>query len=527
MCLVRTEDVTGGRLLFYHFLTQGERKGCILIGAMNKASRKNRTMLHSGLHVALLAVLLSSGAPARLSQPSNNVVSQGTKADDDKPLFLTPLIEARRIDEALQRSRVRLFKECCDVNGAYSGYITVNKSTGSNLFFLYVSAQAKSKSLPLILWLDGGPGQSSLLGQFFSNGPVGIARDGSFYKRQYTLTDFANVIYLDEPVGAGFSFTQKESGYPNTLEDMADDIYEFLRQFLLLFPVYQGRSFYVSGESYGARPAIATGVKFHKALQERNRVRLDFNGVTCGVGFLAPLVAQLNSTEFLYRVGLLDQKGRKIFAKVFQNMEEACKTKNVTALAYIRSKVLWVSKDASNPTLFTNLTGYQYDGNALQSTTPMEKLQFRQLMENRDFKKSIHVGVNPQFRKQDLIITQNLVSDFLRDISVELITLLDNYRVLMYVGGLDIIIPAANTDDFIRNLCWRGKSGFNDAPRVPWSASGQGSSVSGYITQAGTFWYVHLLRSGHYPFFDQNEAAYKMMRAFLEGNQSLSLLNHK
>ncbi|KAH7976558.1 hypothetical protein HPB52_016170 [Rhipicephalus sanguineus] len=60
-----------------------------------------------------------------------------------------------------------------------------------------------------------------------------------------------STIYLDLPVGAGFSFTENEDAYPKTLEDISSSVMEFLRQFMLLFPEYVCRDFYVAGESYG------------------------------------------------------------------------------------------------------------------------------------------------------------------------------------------------------------------------------------------------------------------------------------
>ncbi|XP_064485139.1 venom serine carboxypeptidase-like [Ornithodoros turicata] len=375
--------------------------------------------------------------------------ASAAKTQAEGPLLLSPLIKAGKIDEALKRSRVWLFEEACGVGGAYSGYITINETCGTSLFFLHVKAQENSANLPLVLWLEGGPGQSSLLGELFSSGPVGISRNGSLYKREHNIASFSNVIYLDEPVGAGFSFTQNENGYAKSFEDIADNIHDFLRQFLLLFPEYRGRQFYPAGDSYGARPAVATGIKFHKDRNLPGAVQLNFCGVICGVPFIAPLENLLDSTEFLYHIGLLDQKGRELFGDVFTRLRAAFDNRDPIAVADIIQKDLWVSPNLSSQTLFTRLTGYQYDGNALQPVMPPEKTHYDTLMKNREFKEAIHVGANAEFRKHDTTILANLAFDFFRDISPEIIKLLDNYKVLVYVGGLDIVIPAANAETFL------------------------------------------------------------------------------
>ncbi|KAL3188219.1 hypothetical protein MRX96_023965 [Rhipicephalus microplus] len=87
---------------------------------------------------------------------------------------------------------------------------------------------------PLLLWLQGSPGVSSLFSQFLANGPLGIDADGKLYHRTYSLIRDFNVIYLDQPAGAGYSFSEKEE-YPGTLDEVALQVGRFLRRFLRIF----------------------------------------------------------------------------------------------------------------------------------------------------------------------------------------------------------------------------------------------------------------------------------------------------
>lgn len=78
------------------------------------------------------------------------------------PLILTPLIEQGKIDDALAAAEVHF-------NGfkgfkSYAGYFTVNKQFDSNTFFWFFPAQTDSENAPVLLWLQGGPGASSLIG---------------------------------------------------------------------------------------------------------------------------------------------------------------------------------------------------------------------------------------------------------------------------------------------------------------------------------------------------------------------------
>ncbi|KAL1485504.1 hypothetical protein MTO96_031925 [Rhipicephalus appendiculatus] len=94
-----------------------------------------------------------------------------------------------------------------------------------------------------MLWTQGGPGLSSLFGQFLQIGPLAIDADGKLHKRLHSVQKDASVIYLDVPVGAGYSFTKDPSGYAQSLEDISAAVVEFLRQFLVLFPEYKKAGF--------------------------------------------------------------------------------------------------------------------------------------------------------------------------------------------------------------------------------------------------------------------------------------------
>ena len=95
-------------------------------------------------------------------------------------------------------------------------------------------------SAPVVIWLQGGPGGSSLFGLLEIHGPFQARFDenGNVHAETnpYAWTKEANVIYIDNPVGAGFSYSDK---LPSTEEEVENDLYEFLIQWFQLFPQYQ------------------------------------------------------------------------------------------------------------------------------------------------------------------------------------------------------------------------------------------------------------------------------------------------
>ncbi|KAK9745893.1 Serine carboxypeptidase [Popillia japonica] len=166
--------------------------------------------------------------------------------DDPGPaLYLTPLIEQGKIKQARNAAQVNFagFKNV----SSYSGYLTVDKQFDSNMFFWFFPSFSNFETDPVVLWLQGGPGASSLIGLFAENGPFKPAKHG-VNLRKYNWVHGHSVIYIDNPVGAGYSFTN--GGYVKNETVVGQNLYKALLQFFQLFPELQKNDFFVTGESY-------------------------------------------------------------------------------------------------------------------------------------------------------------------------------------------------------------------------------------------------------------------------------------
>ncbi|THG16054.1 hypothetical protein TEA_005589 [Camellia sinensis var. sinensis] len=95
----------------------------------------------------------------------------------------------------------------------FSGYVTVDDKKQKSLFYYFVEAEFDPFSKPLVLWLNGGPGCSSLgVGAFSENGPFRPNRQ-VLVKNEYSWNREANMLYLETPVGVGFSYSTDASSY--------------------------------------------------------------------------------------------------------------------------------------------------------------------------------------------------------------------------------------------------------------------------------------------------------------------------
>ncbi|KAJ3474329.1 hypothetical protein NLG97_g9894 [Lecanicillium saksenae] len=179
----------------------------------------------------------------------------------------------------------------------YTGWVNVPGDFSTNLFFWFVEAREKTDKLTI--WLNGGPGSSSMYGFFTGNGPCAVVEKGldryETVARDWGWDRGSNIIFIDQPNQVGFSYDTPSNGtmfFPNstvllpasadestknpwsvangtfssmnqqftanTTEQAAFAVWHMLQGFLSAFPQYlppppQPVSINLFAESYGGR----------------------------------------------------------------------------------------------------------------------------------------------------------------------------------------------------------------------------------------------------------------------------------
>jgi carboxypeptidase C (cathepsin A) len=131
----------------------------------------------------------------------------------------------------------------------YSGYLDVdNNSTHMHYFFF--PSQDKASQSPVLVWFNGGPGCSSLLGALYEHGPF-VLNDAfaALIKNKWSWNTKANVLYIESPAQVGFSYMDGKA--PTWNDDLVAKLNaKAIREFFETWPEFQGRDTYISGESY-------------------------------------------------------------------------------------------------------------------------------------------------------------------------------------------------------------------------------------------------------------------------------------
>lgn len=402
--------------------------------------------------------------------------------------MLTDHINSKKFDEAKRLASVKN-KEMNDIAPSYAGYLTVNEKTNGNMFFWYFPAASDQSNAPLILWLQGGPGASSLLGVFYENGPFLINPDDlSLFPRKHSWHKNHHLLYFENPVGTGYSYTN-DDGYVRNEEEVGADLYVALRQFLTLFSDLQSHEFHIAGESYAGKYVPALGhTILHKNQDPGEMFKINLVGLAISSGWVDPL-HQLNYGTYLYQLGLIDTNGYDLYveyeAKIIDNI--------------LRKDFANAFRVLIQDSVFFNLTGlnsefhYIYPDRATANVSLI--VEYVQLPSTRH---AIHVG-NNSFSAPDNVV-EHLVNDILDSVAEWLSELLSHYKVLIFNGQLDVIVAYPLTVNYLRHLKFSGDEDYKTAKRMIWTVDGE---VAGYVKHAGNLTEVMVRNAGHWVTADQ------------------------
>ncbi|XP_041972252.1 venom serine carboxypeptidase [Aricia agestis] len=421
--------------------------------------------------------------------------------DPGEPLFLTPYVEGGNITEGRRLARVP-FTESLRIK-SYAGFFTVNKNYDSNQFFWYFPAQIpNNKDAPVVVWLQGGPGATSLYGLFTENGPIRVRR-GRFERRKYNWALSHHIIYIDNPVGTGFSFTKDPKGYCTDEVQVGEQLYSTLVQFFQLFPELQKNSFFITGESYAGKYVPALAYTIHKK-NPTAAFKINLKAIAIGNGLSDP-EHQLVYSKYLYQIGLLDWNQAKIFSDTESKAVDLIKNKKWDQ-AFDAFDALLNGDLVEGKSLFYNMTGFSFYFNYLHSKGSSLDDDFGPMIQKSEVRKSIHVG-NLTFH-QDQEVEKHLKADVMQSVAPWISELLDHYYVLIYNGQLDIIVAYPLTINYLRNLNFTGSEDYKTAKRYQWKVDGE---LAGYVKQAGKLVEIMVRNAGHMVPGDQPKWALDMI----------------
>eukprot|EP01112_Ceratiomyxa_fruticulosa_P024071 TRINITY_DN954_c0_g1_i5.p1 TRINITY_DN954_c0_g1~~TRINITY_DN954_c0_g1_i5.p1 ORF type:complete len:445 (+),score=63.00 TRINITY_DN954_c0_g1_i5:186-1520(+) len=395
------------------------------------------------------------------------------------------------------------------------GYITVSgtQNNGSHLFYWMFESRNNPKTDPLILWLTGGPGCSSLLGLFFETGPYKVNEDLSLSINPYSWNSNANIIFLDQPAGTGFSYVDNSSQYLHNETQVANDIYSFITQFLTQFPQYQNLPFFISGESYGGHwvPSIAN--KIVAANGVKANMRINLKGLSIGNGWTNPKIQYGTYATFAYENKLLSKTQYYIYnatydicaglidAKLWGIANTECSLIE-TGVLNDMAKYLGYYPNMMDIRIPCVVPGLCYNFTNLQDYLALP---------------SVTSGLGTSGHPWSICsnrVLDDFADDSVKNLANDLQSVLNSgIPVLIYSGMDDYLCNYIGGDIWTEALEWKGQWDFATAPLRNYVVDGK---TVGYVRSVNNgLTFLEVLNAGHMVPYDQPQVALSFITTFL------------
>jgi carboxypeptidase C (cathepsin A) len=352
------------------------------------------------------------------------------------------------------------------------------------------------------------------LALFVENGPYKIdPHDLTLSLNPYSWNSFANLLYIDQPVGTGFSYADTPLDYALSEKTVANDMYTFMQDFFTLHPQYKNLGFYLMGESYAGHyvPAIAT--RFLQGNQNNEGLPIDLKAIAIGNGFVDPLIQYGSYGPFAYDNKLINAAERDAAAVAYKGCE-----------VFIETDLIPLAIDDCNGMMEAiHLAGGDFNvyDIRLPCTYPPLCYNFN-YVDNFLAKDSVKQALGVEghdWTECDMLVHLLLTLDWFKNYETEIPAILaSNVTVLVYSGMVDFICNYYGGRNWTASMPWPGQSAFQNAPYQEWSVNG---TLAGYVKAAQGLTFLEVLAAGHMVPMDQPVNALDMVRRFL-ANQPFS-----
>ena len=412
----------------------------------------------------------------------------------------------------------------------HAGHLPIYTQHHAALFFWHFASKYTGDKLRTVIWLNGGPGCSSLMGAWMGIGPFRFQNANKIIENNGSWHMFANLLFVEQPVGTGFSYIDKNSSI-HELGEMADHFLSFLDRYIEIFPDILQSDIYLAGESFAGQyiPYIA-----QRIIEKRSAVKL--SGLLIGNGWIDPATMYDSYLPFAVANNLVAKK-----SLLYRNI-----TDQVKKCRDAISKHLHVSEEACNSILrqityhgaMNNHYAKKKNGRCVNiydvrlddtwpgcgSNWPPEGEYLAHYLQRQDVMSRIHLdnrrtqwskcsdSVYKAFKECQSTPSIKLLPDLLRQIPV-----------MLYSGEYDLICNHCGTEKMLDAMTWNNGTGFDlangtSAPSESWLVDNE---RVGLIRGARNLTYILFYNSSHRVPYNYARRSRAMLHQFIKLNLSL------
>ncbi|CAB4251994.1 similar to Saccharomyces cerevisiae YGL203C KEX1 Protease involved in the processing of killer toxin and alpha factor precursor [Maudiozyma barnettii] len=381
----------------------------------------------------------------------------------------------------------------------------------------------------LIFWLNGGPGCSSMDGALVESGPLRIDAKGNAYLNQNSWASRADMVFVDQPAGTGFSATKGDSNGNNiplddNLEDVALHFCQFLINYFQVFPQDIHKKIILAGESYAGQyiPHIATAiVNFEQYPELKNNMpHFDLAALLIGNGWIDPVTQSLAYLPFAIDNNLInkDTPGFNNLLNTHENCQKKINTKDgnndeqfsIPECDNIINELISVTKttDDDNNEQCLNVYNYELKDSmpACGMNWPADVSYVAQFFGDKKVRDALHI--NEEWAAENWIECRKDVMNHMSNKgskpSIQLLPdlLESGLNVVLFNGDKDLICNNRGITDMIKSMKWGDQLGFSeDAENYDWIFRSQlkrdTDTAAGYVIYDRNLTFISVYNSSH------------------------------
>lgn len=332
-----------------------------------------------------------------------------------------------------------------------------------------------------------------MIGNFYELGPWLVnPQDLSLEPNPAPWNRIFGLLFLDNPIGVGFSIAASIEEIPRNQHDVAKHLFIAIKNFIALDDTFQKRPIYISGESYAGKYLPSLGYYILKKNRNSPREsRVNLGGVAIGNGLTDPEVQVGTHAVNAYNMGLINEKQRTLLEKL-----------QLEAVRYVQSGKWGEATTARSRVLNTlqNMTGLAtlYDFRRL---TPYQDDAVAEFLNNVEAKRALGLNESLVYETCSDIVGDVLSDDVMKSVRFMVEFLVKNTKVLLYQGQCDLRDGVVSTLAWMKKMEWEGIDEFLDAERKVWKVDGK---LAGYVQKWKSLSHAVVLNAGHLVPTDQH-----------------------
>ncbi|KAL3279830.1 hypothetical protein HHI36_017335 [Cryptolaemus montrouzieri] len=378
------------------------------------------------------------------------------------------------------------------------GYITVKE--GGHMFWWlhYTTAEVEDPTtIPLVIWLQGGPGASSTgYGNLGEIGPI----DEYLNERKYAWTKNYNVLFVDSPVGAGFSYVDIFLALARNNTQIADDFLVFMQGFYEQMPKLNNTPLYIFCESYGGKMTAEIALVLYEA-QQNGKLPKTLKGIGLGDSWISPVDTVLTWGVYLLNQGLVDNIGYNSIQSGAEKIADALSAGKFSEATSLWEPLQLIVENATSGIDFYNvLAKVSLNGKDARTSRTLSKpvgdINAELIFEVMNNQVKTALGLKRDWVYENLQVSDALNIDFMKPVTdiVEKLLNETNIEVVVYNGELDLIVDTPGTMKWVNRLKWNGAEEWNSTTHKPMFVNG---TIEGFYKKVKNFTFYWVSRAGH------------------------------